>query len=488
MLASVNDTNLECTVETITEIDDPLHFLRFINSIMLGTNNIGKNPWIIEYFKQVTNPDNLPLLSMYDNFKSISMMIHLGFPEFYTALGCEYVGFISKTQYSVEFKNNANFHHTDYFTYTSADYSDPAVRNQLYDFLPRYTYSIEDETFNLAPAYLRGYNFLGWYDKDGNKYERIEQGTSQNLELEAKFEPRKYAITYELDGGTIQNAPQYYDFANLEITIPHPEKPGYIFSGWEYDAPMNGRVVENGIELSQRLEDANVYKIDQYVNQPMILTAKWSAITYTITYNPGEGKLPTGIRKEGTYTYSELIADFMVGFNFVTQTNVSSDGSDFYQKTATTDGSNIVYDFFNNEEYGSYWVPFLTIINETRVASGKEALTASDPQEEIRGEVHNLFNRIAPGNQTSSYGCDYSNETVYGKVWNYYDKAEEIEYVLPGYYTVETLPYMLPEPVAPEGYLFAGWYTNKELTGEVIFGLPIGTYGNFTLYAKYVLK
>jgi uncharacterized repeat protein (TIGR02543 family) len=43
------------------------------------------------------------------------------------------------------------------------------------------------------------------------------------------------------------------------------------------------------------------------------------------------------------------------------------------------------------------------------------------------------------------------------------------------------------EPATRDGYGFAGWYDNEGLTGDAIDGIPAGSAGNKTFYAKWTI-
>lgn len=54
----------------------------------------------------------------------------------------------------------------------------------------------------------------------------------------------------------------------------------------------------------------------------------------------------------------------------------------------------------------------------------------------------------------------------------------------PGSYTRRTDGFALPEPVKV-GFVFAGWYEKADFSGEPVAGIPYGTAGNKTFYAKW---
>ena len=47
--------------------------------------------------------------------------------------------------------------------------------------------TIEDEVI-LKPLDIDGYTFLGWFDEQGNKIDKINKGSTKNIVLQAVFE------------------------------------------------------------------------------------------------------------------------------------------------------------------------------------------------------------------------------------------------------------------------------------------------------------
>lgn len=125
------------------------------------------------------------------------------------------------------------------------------------------SYTIQDEVELLAPT-KEGFVFGGWYlqaDYQGDsKIEKIEEGTTGNLTLYAKW---MYEISYELNGGFNDKlAPKAY--SELEkTTLPIPTKVGYQFSGWYFDADFTG--------------DA-IYLLPKGTTDAKTLHAKWETV------------------------------------------------------------------------------------------------------------------------------------------------------------------------------------------------------------------
>lgn len=92
-----------------------------------------------------------------------------------------------------------------------------------------------------TPTAKNGYSFLGWYDSQGNKitdtWEYIENQT-----FTPKWQPIKYYITYNLDGGmNNESNPSSYTIED-NIVLKDPSKLGYTFKGWYSDAEFTTRV------------------------------------------------------------------------------------------------------------------------------------------------------------------------------------------------------------------------------------------------------
>ncbi len=121
------------------------------------------------------------------------------------------------------------------------------------DFIPN-TYTIESQDILLPLPILAGYVFLGWYETaefTGDVVEKIIAGSVGDKKFYAKWEeevidqakPEYYKITYELNGGTLSNAPNKYD-GKETIYLYTPLRPGYHFLGWYNNADFTGEKIE----------------------------------------------------------------------------------------------------------------------------------------------------------------------------------------------------------------------------------------------------
>ncbi|AMC93493.1 hypothetical protein AOC36_05715 [Erysipelothrix larvae] len=127
------------------------------------------------------------------------------------------------------------------------------------------SYTVESEILSFNEPTRNGYNFLGWYNGE-EKVESIPNGSTGNLTLEAKWELKRYTITYQLNGGTNHpENPSYYTQEDGTIQLKDPTREGYEFLGW-----YNGRDL--------------VTSINSRLKQDIILKAQWRLDKYTITY------------------------------------------------------------------------------------------------------------------------------------------------------------------------------------------------------------
>lgn len=475
------NTDGSFTIEQIVE-NDKTGFSRWYQFLIFEKYDTYGETWIIEYFKSVAiSEENAQLLDRFNDNRAhtvIDPLSHLN--DYNAALICEFIGFISKTQHTLIFEKGS-YNLEEGFTYTSANYADPDVQKKILDFIPRMTYTVED-SFNLAPAYLlniassdtygKTYNFLGWYDKNGNKIEKIEKGTTGNLELEAKFAIRRYPISFELNGGTLENQPTEYGSDTVTRYNYNdsfvPTKEGYTFEGWYYDE-----------KLQSKTGRIKIY-------EPVKLYAKWSLATYTITYDAKDGMVVPNFKSYDDLAklFVEKIYDFGK-IELTTETLTSGnyyltlcyfylcDELDNYRwiieyfKEVSTNQDNValldMYNGIKNYTYGSVYKNFYLSI-----AFGCELISfVTKTQNTVSIEDGFL------GFDAFSYtSANYADANVQKKLLefipkNTYTTEDETFNLVPGYQML---------------YNFLGWYDED---GNKVEQIEKGTTGNINLVAKY---
>lgn len=107
-----------------------------------------------------------------------------------------------------------------------------------------YRYSTTSSTTLPTPA-KEGFTFDGWYessDFSGSAVTSISSKTTGDKTFYAKWEANTYALTWNLDGGTLNNPPASYQYGTA-LSLPQPTKDGYAFGGWYTDAAFSGTAV-----------------------------------------------------------------------------------------------------------------------------------------------------------------------------------------------------------------------------------------------------
>jgi len=141
------------------------------------------------------------------------------------------------------------------------------------------TYTVEDD-IALFGLNENGYNFTGWYTDENliNYIDRINKGTTGNLNLYAKIAANQTAISFNLNGGSGSvNTVSVLAGDTYEFTDPAISKRAYKFVGWS--------TTKDG-EIVYRVGDQFTA---QNVNTKMTVYAVWDKNKTTITYNPNGG-------------------------------------------------------------------------------------------------------------------------------------------------------------------------------------------------------
>ena len=183
-----------------------------------------------------------------------------------------------------------------------------------------------------------GYTFNGWYTaaSGGTKITDTTNVTlTANQTLYAHWTPNTCTVHLSTQGGGISTTDMTVTCGSTYGTIPTPSKPGYTFDGW-YTALSGGTKVTSSTIVTNASNHT--------------LYARWTAKTYTITYDANGGTTPTS-SKTVTYasTYGTLPTPARTGYTF--------DGWYTYASGGTKITSNTNVSITANQTLYAQWTP-----------------------------------------------------------------------------------------------------------------------------------
>ncbi len=293
----------------------------------------------------------------------------------------------------------------------------------------------------LLPVPIRtGYGFGGWWTGAGGTGTQVTDAATvavaSNHTLYAKWTGNIYTVSFDAQGGSVSTPTQNKMFGaaygkasdgTTEALLPAPIRTGYGFGGWWTGAGGTGSLVTDSTTVSTASNH--------------ILYAKWTANTYTVTFDAEGGSVSPG-------TQTKLFDS--------TYGRASNGTADEALPTPTKSGFN----------FGGWW----TGNNGTgiQITNGSTVATASDHTLYARwlGEVYTVtFNAeggsVTPATQNKMFGATYGNGS---------DGTSAVN---------------LPIPTK-SGYSFGGWWTGTGGTGtQVTNSSTVATAANHTLYAKW---
>ena len=81
-----------------------------------------------------------------------------------------------------------------------------------------------------APT-MKGYNFLGWFDKDGNPF-NFDTEITHKTELTARWEKKTYTVTFDPNDGEVEPTSKIVTFDAAYGELPTPTRAHHTFKGW----------------------------------------------------------------------------------------------------------------------------------------------------------------------------------------------------------------------------------------------------------------
>lgn len=360
-----------------------------------------------------------------------------------------------------------------------------------------------------------GYTFGGWFEDEEHTGTPIDELKCWNaheagldgISVFAKWTLVTYDITYELNGSDVAPAtnssdnPATYTIETETFTLADPSRNGYTFDGWFTTATFD--------------EETNVTSISKGSTGNLILYAKWTPTSFSITYNlNGSTTAPVTNSTDNPDSYT-------VETETITLANPSRNGYSFggwyttstfatsSKITAITEGSAgdlVLYAKWTPVTYkityelnGSTFAPATNSVANPPSYTIESMTTTLDSPTRIGYSFKGWFttSTFDDGTQVTSVPpTTLGNLTLYAK-WtpvNY-----NITYELngstvspatnssnnPSSFTIETATFTLEDP-SRDGYTFGGWYTNSSFTSSSrVTSIPTTPVSNLILYAKW---
>ena len=334
-------------------------------------------------------------------------------------------------------------------------------------------YTVESDTITLVNPTKEYYDFVEW-QLDGKKVTQIVEGSYGDKTLVAIWTPTVYTITYELNGGknNSQNIQNYTIESDTEALLA-PTRDYYDFVEWQLDGEKITKIVKGS-----------------YGDK--IITAVWTPITYTITYQLPEEAVNNS-NNPLTYTVEsetiELAEPTWEGYKFL---GWRDSNDEFVDKiiegahgdkilTSTWETISYTISYQLNDGYISSYNPAgyhitsgaIVLNNPTRV--GYKFLGWSGTN--IDGMSTNV---VIPSGSTGNREYTANWEAIEYTITYELDGGTNSERN-PERYTIEDGIIWLEEPTKAH-YEFCGWW----LDGKRITEIPYSSYGDKTIDARWI--
>ena len=142
--------------------------------------------------------------------------------------------------------------------------------------------------------------FVGWMnEKTGEMIQGTQEGQHGNLRLRAVYEDEVYQLIMNGNGGTFTDGQtvvsKYLSIGKEYGTLQTPTRKGYSFAGY-YSSADN---------KDNKIDSADIFNPTDD-NREINVYAHWDAVSYKITYNTNNGRLPSTGGYATTYTIEGL--------------------------------------------------------------------------------------------------------------------------------------------------------------------------------------
>ena len=395
-----------------------------------------------------------------------------------------------------------------------------------------------------APS-KEGYTFAGWYSDEGlTKAYNFSTMPAEDITLYAKWTVNQYTFTFEVNGGSAIDALtlEY----NSALTLPQSSKQGYDFEGWYSDKELTTKFTGTTVPakdvtlyakwvartdthytVNHYIEGASGYELKETETLTGTTDASTEAIYKSYTgYSPSLDEVEQLVIKADGSTVINLYYNkntYTVTFIDAENNNTLATKDVKYNNAISTLPSDLVktgYEYSLKDSEGNIVTASTLISGNTNVYVTYTPIEVSitfnrydevlNPTISSITEDYGTLVKLPTPVQTGySFVGWYTSSDFTGAPYaggqeismpaehlNLYAKFEINEYSISfnsnGGSVVDTITQdynsSVTAPSAPskEGYTFAGWYSDKDLTKAYNFSTMPAE--NITLYAKWTVN
>ena len=178
-----------------------------------------------------------------------------------------------------------------------------------------YIYTVESDNYTLPSANRNYYDFVGWFDENGNEVVKIESAMLKSFTLTAKWTAHVYTITYDFNGGTEVKNPTSYTVETETFALAEPTREGYTFEGW-YNDNVKVAQIEKGshadIALVAKWEEEVVVLPSDFTVENGILTAYNGSDNTIVVHATEAGQKILSIAKTAFYSVRDSVTEIVI--------------------------------------------------------------------------------------------------------------------------------------------------------------------------------
>jgi len=330
-------------------------------------------------------------------------------------------------------------------------------------------YNVTQQPVALGDAVREHYIFDGWYTEPEftNRITEIAPGTVGDLVLYAKWTPVEYTATF-MDGETVV-AEVPFTVETESITPPEvPVHAGYTGEWEEYEL-IPGGITVNAVYSIITYNITYENTKDVVHENPLTYTVETETIVLAPISKPG-------YIFDGWYLGEELVTEIPLGST--------------EDKVLTAAWTLIVYKI--ELHYDPAWGEYVNTSNPATYTVEDHVvfngLTCKIPgyvfdgwyTEKNLGEGEKVT-ELVPGSLEDRVLYAHFVPIRYTIT---YVGVEGAVHINPDSYTIESEAVHIL-PAMKDGFIFAGWYTDKELSTPASLLIPKGSMGDVTLYTKW---